>query len=74
LLGKDLPANQKRQDYLRARLTHSAGEPPTAMPAGHQDSSLLGNLAAAEALVVRAPFAPAAGKGDPCDIIRLALS
>ncbi|WP_438277924.1 molybdopterin molybdotransferase MoeA [Nitrobacter sp.] len=74
LLGKDLPSNQARQDYLRARLAHSAEGLPTAMPVGHQDSSLLGNLAAAEALVVRAPFAPAAQKGEPCDVIKLALS
>ena len=31
-----------------------------ATPVYHQDSSLLANLAAAQALVVRAPFAPAA--------------
>jgi molybdopterin molybdotransferase len=42
-----------------------------ATPVDHQDSSLLGNLAAARALVVRAPFAPAALAGSPCEILRL---
>jgi molybdopterin molybdotransferase len=37
----------------------------------HQDSSLLGNLAAAQALVIRAPFAPAAAAGSPCSFLRL---
>jgi molybdopterin molybdotransferase len=74
LLGSDVAANQARQDYLRARLAHTADGLPVATPVNHQDSSLLGNLAAAEALVVRAPFAPAARKGEPCDVIKLSLS
>jgi molybdopterin molybdotransferase len=74
VLGSDVAANQARQDYLRARLAHTADGLPIATPVGHQDSSLLGNLAAAEALVVRAPFAPAARKGEPCDVIKLSLS
>ena len=42
-----------------------------ATPVNHQDSSLLGNLAAARALIVRAPFAPAATAGTACEILRL---
>ena len=42
-----------------------------ATPVNHQDSSLLGNLAAARALVIRPPFAPAAAQGSTCDIFRL---
>lgn len=70
-LGVDLPANDERQDYLRARLT--AGEDGTlvATPFPRQDSSMLRLMAEAEALVVRAPHAPAARAGDPCRIIRL---
>lgn len=70
-LGVDLPANDERQDYLRARL--SAGEDGTlvATPFPRQDSSMLRLMAEAEALVVRAPHAPAARAGDPCRIIRL---
>ena len=42
-----------------------------AVPVNHQDSSLLGNLAAARALVIRPPFAPAAAKGSRCELLRL---
>jgi molybdopterin molybdotransferase len=71
LLGRDLDANDQREDYLRARLERRADGALIATPVNHQDSSLLGNLAAARALVIRAPFAPAAVKGSPCDILRL---
>ena len=72
VLGRDLAANDVRQDYLRARLDLT-DELPIATPVGQQDSSLLGNRAAADALVVRPPHAPAASKGEPCTIIRLSL-
>src|SRR6202140_5318930 len=71
LLGRDLGTNDLREDYLRARLEARAGGALIATPVDHQDSSLLGNLAAARALVVRAPFAPKAAAGTPCDILRL---
>jgi molybdopterin molybdotransferase len=71
VLGRDLAANDQREDYLRARLEERAGGPPVAVPVNHQDSSLLGNLAAARALVIRPPFAPAATKGSPCELLRL---
>lgn len=74
LLGSDVAANQARQDYLRARLSYSMDGLPVATPVTHQDSSLMGNLAAADALVIRTPFAPAASKGEPCNVIKLALS
>jgi molybdopterin molybdotransferase len=71
LLGRDVVANDVREDYLRARLeTHSSGA-LVATPVSHQDSSLLGNLAASQALVIRPPFAPAAAAGSACDILRL---
>ena len=71
LLGRDLAANDQREDYLRARLEERAGGTPIAMPVNHQDSSLLGNLAAAQALLIRPPFADAAPKGAPCEFLRL---
>ena len=71
VLGRDLAANDQREDYLRARLEARADGPPVAVPVSHQDSSLLGNLAAARALVIRPPFAPAAAKGSPCELLRL---
>ena len=71
LLGRDVAANDQREDYLRARLELRADGALIATPVDHQDSSLLGNLAAARALVIRAPFAPAASAGSPCDILQL---
>ncbi len=71
VLGRDLAANDQREDYLRAWLEEPADGPPVAVPVTHQDSSLLGNLAAARALVIRPPFAPAATKGSPCELLRL---
>jgi molybdopterin molybdotransferase len=71
LLGRDLAANDLREDYLRARLGLRADGALIATPVNHQDSSLLANLAVAQALVIRAPFAPAAVAGSPCPILRL---
>jgi len=73
LLGCDVAANDVREDYLRARLEKRDDGVLVATPVNHQDSSLLANLAAAQALVVRAPFAPGARTGSPCEILRLPL-
>jgi molybdopterin molybdotransferase len=71
LLGRGIAANDQRQDYLRARLTTRNDGALIATPVDHQDSSLLGNLAAAQALLIRPPFAPEAKAGSACDILRL---
>ena len=71
LLGQAVTANDQREDYLRARLSTREDGALIATPVNHQDSSLLGNLAAAQALLIRPPFAPAAGTGSACDILRL---
>jgi molybdopterin molybdotransferase len=71
LLGSDVGANDVREDYLRARLHKRDDGTLIATPVNHQDSSLLAYLSAAQALVVRAPFAPAAVAGDQCEILRL---
>jgi molybdopterin molybdotransferase len=73
LLGRDLAANDLREDYLRARLETRADGTLVATPVNHQDSSLLANLSFAQALVVRPPFASAASAGSPCVILRLPL-
>jgi len=73
LLGRDVAANDMREDYLRARLEVRKDGALLATPVDHQDSSLLANLAAARALVIRLPFAPPALAGSPCDILRLPL-
>ncbi|QOZ25832.1 gephyrin-like molybdotransferase Glp [Bradyrhizobium sp. CCBAU 51753] len=71
LLGRDLAANDQREDYLRARLEARADGTLIATPVMKQDSSLLGNLAAAQALLVRPPFAPAAASGAECEILTM---
>jgi molybdopterin molybdotransferase len=70
-LGRDVAANDMREDYLRARLEVGANGQLIATPVDHQDSSLLANLAAARALVIRPPHASAAVAGSACDILRL---
>jgi molybdopterin molybdotransferase len=71
LLGRDVVANDQREDYLRARIEVASGGAVIATPVNHQDSSLLANLAAAQALVIRPPFAAKAAAGTACDILRL---
>ncbi|MBI5319792.1 gephyrin-like molybdotransferase Glp [Bradyrhizobium sp.] len=71
LLGRDVAANDQREDYLRARLERRDDGQCIATPVSHQDSSLLGFLAAAQGLLVRAPLAPAAAKGSVVEILRL---
>jgi molybdopterin molybdotransferase len=71
VLGRDVPANDQREDYLRAALQEAAGSPPVAIPVSHQDSSLLANLTRADALLIRPPHAPAAAAGAPCKVLRL---
>ena len=70
-LGGDIAANDHREDSLRAPLETQGDRPPIATPVDHQDSSLLGNLAAARALLIRPPLAPAAAKGESCEFLRL---
>ncbi len=71
LLGRDIAANDQREDYLRARLEERDDGTLVATPVTKQDSSLLANLAAAQALLIRAPFAPAAKAGAVVEILRL---
>lgn len=71
-LGSDLGPNDSRQDYLRATLALCPDGLPVARALPTQDSSMLGVLARADALIVRQPHARAAKAGDPCQVIRLA--
>jgi len=71
LLGRDVGANDGREDYLRAWLEVRSDGVLIATPVDHQDSSLLANLAVARALVIRPPFAPKAAAGSACQLLRL---
>ena len=71
-LGSDLAANDRRQDYLRARISNGADDGQrTASPYGRQDSSMLAMLAAADGLIVRAPHAPPARQGERVPVMDL---
>ncbi|CAH1670813.1 molybdopterin molybdotransferase MoeA [Chelatococcus asaccharovorans] len=70
-LAADVPANDFRQDYLRAELIDRPDGVPLVRPFGRQDSSMLSTLAASGALVLRPPHAPAAKAGALCRIMRL---
>jgi molybdopterin molybdotransferase len=69
-LARDLPANGARQDYMRAKLSRKGGE-YWAEAFAVQDSSMLTTMAQADALIVRAPDAPAAKAGERVDVIPL---
>jgi len=71
VLGCDLPANDERADYIRARFTMRADGAPVVTPFPVQDSSLMTPLAKADCLLVRDAYAPSATAGSACEIIRL---
>ena len=71
VLGCALGANDERADYMRATLERRADGILVATPFRAQDSSLLVPLAAADCLLIREPFAPAAEPGSPCVIVNL---
>lgn len=73
VLGRDLAANDQREDYLRATLEERADAPPIATPLGVQDSSLQANLAFSQALIIRPAHAPAISSGALCDVLKLPL-
>jgi molybdopterin molybdotransferase len=69
-LLRHLPANDQRQDYLRARTEIRDGELCVDVFT-IQDSSMLSILAEANALIIRPPTAPAAKAGDRVSILPL---
>jgi molybdopterin molybdotransferase len=73
ILGTDLPGNDERADYLRASLAPSPDGGQIATPFPLQDSSMLLNLARADCLVIREPFAAPAPAGSRCAILKLGL-
>jgi molybdopterin molybdotransferase len=71
LLGRDLPANDRRQDYLRAKLSFNGAGEAVATPFERQDSSMMANFARADCLVIRPPEAPPIKQGERVRIVRL---
>ncbi|WP_274423922.1 molybdopterin molybdotransferase MoeA [Chelativorans sp. YIM 93263] len=70
VLAESMKANDERQDYVRASVTEGS-EGLIASPFRVQDSSMLMTLAAANALIVREPHAPACEAGAPCQVLIL---
>jgi molybdopterin molybdotransferase len=68
-LGVPLGKNDRRQDYLRSRLSRAADGTLEVFPFEVQDSSMMRLLAAADCLVVRPPLAPAAAAGAQVPIV-----
>lgn len=73
LLGSDLPENDERADYLRARLSRSVRGALVATPFPLQDSSMGRVLAHADCLLIREAHAPRADMGSICTILKLPL-
>ncbi len=71
VLGCDLPANDHREDYMRAVLSRDAAGRLVATPFASQDSSMQSVMARAEALLVRPADAARAKAGDACAVILL---
>lgn len=72
VLGADLPENDHRQDYLRARIQRGADGRLIATAHDRQDSSMQALLVGSDGLLIRKPLAPAAKAGSPCEVLRFA--
>ena len=71
VLGRDMPENDERAEYMRATLEISEDGRRIATPFTKQDSSMLANLVRADCLVYREVKAPASAAGDPCQIVMI---
>ncbi|GLQ07215.1 molybdopterin molybdotransferase MoeA [Sneathiella chinensis] len=71
ILGNPLNENDRREDYLRARITGQKTGIPVIETVPNQDSSLLSALSGADCLLKRPPFAPALSEGAAVEVILL---
>ncbi|TDH64227.1 molybdopterin molybdotransferase MoeA [Dankookia rubra] len=71
LAGAPLAENDRRFDHLRATLASGPDGHPVATPFPLQDSSMLKVLSRAQALILRAPRAPALPAGATVEVIPL---
>ena len=70
-LAEALPANDRRQDYLRAKLDRAPDGTLTATAFPVQDSSMQRTLALADCLIVRPPFDEPQGPGAMVTVLPL---
>ena len=71
MLGTAVKENDRRADHLRATVSTDDLGRVVVTPFPVQDSAMLRRLALADALVLRAPFAPALPVGAEVSVIRL---
>ncbi|MBN8889396.1 MAG: molybdopterin molybdenumtransferase MoeA, partial [Rhodospirillales bacterium] len=71
VLGAAVAANDHRADHLRASLAQRDDGTLVVTPFGRQDSAMLRMMQTADALVLRAPHAPALPAGAAVSVIRL---
>ena len=71
ILGVPVKENDRRADHLRACVSHDELGRLVVTPFPVQDSAMLRRLALADALVLRAPNAPALAAGAEVTVIRL---
>lgn len=71
ILGADLPANDERQDHLRATATRRSDGALVVTAFGRQDSSMLAAMARADCLIVRPAHASEAKAGEEVPVILL---
>ncbi len=68
-----LAANDKRQDYLRARLLHDASGTLLVESYGKQDSSMMKIFANSDCLIIRPPHAPELPVGAETPVLLLRM-
>ncbi|HBF32585.1 gephyrin-like molybdotransferase Glp [Rhizobium sp.] len=66
-----LEANDQRQDYVRARVSHTSQGERIVEKFDKQDSSMMRVLASADGFIIRPPHAPAVEAGDTCSVLLL---
>jgi len=71
IAGAALRANDHRADHLRATISADSRGRIVATPFSVQDSAMLRRLALADALILRAPHAPALAEGAEVTVLRL---
>lgn len=71
ILTQSMPENDHRRDYVRAQYRINPDGDLSVQPLPIQDSSMLGILARANALIIREANAPAAQPGEPCKVFIL---
>ena len=70
-LEAPLPANDQRQDYVRAKLARAVDGSYRVSAFPKQDSSMQRTFAEAGGLIVREPFAPAVKEGSLVRVLPL---